>query len=97
MQSTCSDCKNKKSRFKKKKQVAKGIRKKKLNCKFIRINTSRIHTFISTSNKNKIKKLKLQLANLNVQNNDDNDDNDNNNNNNNKIKKYCLIFYRYTL
>ena len=41
---------------------------KKLNCKFIRINTSRenydadykasrMHTFISNSNKNKIKKL----------------------------------------
>ena len=67
---------------------------KKLNCKFIRINTSRIHTFISNSNKNKIKKLKFQLANLSVQNNDDID---NDNNNNNKIKKYCLIFYRYTL
>ena len=103
--------KNKKSRFVKE-QDAKSIRKK-LNCKFIRINTSRknydadykasrIHTFISNSNKSKIKeledeikKLKLQWANPNVQNNDDNDnDNDNdNNNNNNKIKKYC----RYTL
>ena len=66
---------------------------KKLNCKLIRFNT-RIHTFISNSNKNKIKKLKFQLANLSVQNNDDID---NDNNNNNKIKKYCLIFYRYTL
>ena len=58
--------KNNKSRFVKE-QDAKGIRKK-LNCKFIRINTSRenydadykasrMHTFISNSNKNKIKKL----------------------------------------
>ena len=70
---------------------------KKLNCKFIRINISRIHMLIGNSNKNKIKKLKLQLANLSVQNNNDNDDNDNNNNNNNEIKKYCLIFYWYTL
>ena len=26
-----------------------------------------------------------------------NNNNDNHNNHNNKIKKYCLIFYRYTL
>ena len=95
MQSTCSDCKNKKSQFVKK-QDAKGIRKT-LNCKFIRTNissenydadykASRIHTFISNCNKNKmkeledkIKKLKLQLANPNVQNNDDNDNGNDNN------------------
>ena len=79
MQSTCSDCENKKSRFVKKNKMQKAL-EKKLNCKFIRINTSRIHTFISNPNKNKTKKLKLQLANVSVQNNDDND-----NNNNNKI------------
>ena len=70
MQSTCSDCKNKKPWFVKK-QDAKGIRKK-LNCKFIRINTSRenydadykasrIHTFISNSNKSKIKELEDEI------------------------------------
>ena len=93
-------CKNKKSRFvkKNKKHKIQETLAKKLNCKFIRINTSRIYTFISNSNKYKIKKLKLQLANLSVQNNDDNYDNDNNDkNNNNKIQKYCLIFYRHTL
>ena len=29
--------------------------------------------------------------------NNNNNNNDNHNNHNNKIKKYCLIFYRYTL
>ena len=91
MQSTYSDCKNKKSRFVKNK-MQKAL-EKNLNCKFINTSkdnydadyeASRIQTFISNFNKNKIKeledeikKLKLQLANLSVQNNDDND-NDNN-------------------
>ena len=62
---------------------------KKLNCKFIRINTSkenydadyeanRIQTFISKFKDKEIKKLKLQLTNQSIQNNDDNDDNDDN-------------------
>ena len=53
---------------------------KKLNCKFIRINTSkenydadyeasRIQTFISNFNKNKIKELEDKIKNLNVKNN----------------------------
>ena len=82
MQAQCTDYK--------KKQHTKGIIKKKLNCKFIRINTSRknynpdyeasrIHTNKIKELEDKFKKLKLQLANLSVQNNDDNDnDNDNN-------------------
>ena len=52
----------------------------KLNCKFIRINTSRenydadyeasrIQTFISNFNKNKIKELEDKIKNLNVENN----------------------------
>ena len=53
---------------------------KKLNCKFIRINTSkenydadyeasRIQTFISNFNKNKIKELEDKINNLGVKNN----------------------------
>ena len=64
--------------FEKKRQEAL---EKKLNCTFIRINTSkqnfdvdyeasRIQTFISQFKDNKIEKLKLQLANLGVKNNE---------------------------
>ena len=53
---------------------------KKLNCKFIRINTSkenydadyeasRIQTFISNFNKNKIKELEDKIKNMRVKNN----------------------------
>ena len=89
MQSTYSDCKNKKSRFVKNK-MQKAL-EKELNCKFIRINTrrksynadyeaSRIHTNKIKELEDEIKKLKLQLANSSVQNNYDNDnDNDNDN------------------
>ena len=53
---------------------------KKLNCEFIRINTSRenydadyeasrIQTFISNFNKNKIKELEDKIKNLSVENN----------------------------
>ena len=35
---------------------------KKLNCKFIRIDTSRIHTFISNSNKKQNKKNKASIS-----------------------------------
>ena len=54
--------------------------RKKLNCTFIRINTSkenydadyearRIQTFISNFNKNKIKELEDKIKNLSVENN----------------------------
>ena len=70
--------KNNKSRFVKE-QDAKGIRKK-LNCKFIRINTSRenydadykasrIQTFFSNFNKNKIKEPENKIKNFRVENN----------------------------
>ena len=93
-QSTCSDCKNKKSRFVKKKNKTKKALEKNLTVNLLELilvekimmQASKIHTFISNSNKNKIKKLKLQLTNLSVQNNDDNDNINNNNNNNNKIE-----------
>ena len=63
--------------MKKKRQEAL---EKKLNCTFIRINTSRenydadyeasrIQTFISNFNKNKIKKLEDKIKNLSVKNN----------------------------
>ena len=86
MQSTCSDCKNKKSRFVKNK-MQKAL-EKELNCKCIRINTrrksynadyeaTRIHTNKIKKLEDEIKKLKLQLTNSSVQNNYDNDnDND---------------------
>ena len=58
--------------FEKKKKKDKRHQKKKLNCEFIRINTSRenydasyeasrIQTFISNSNKNKIKELEDEI------------------------------------
>ena len=87
MQLTCSDCKNKKSRFVKNK-MQKAL-EKELNCKFIRINTrrksynadyeaTRIHMNKIKKLEDEIKKLKLQLTNSSVQNNYDNDnDNDN--------------------
>ena len=63
--------------LKKKRQEAL---EKKLNCTFIRINTSkenydadyeasRIQTFISNFNKNKIKELEDKIKNLSVENN----------------------------
>ena len=70
---------------------------KKLNCKFVRINTSRgnydadyeasrIQTFISNSNKNKIKELEDEIKKLKPQlanlSVQNNDDNDNDNDNN---------------
>ena len=94
MQSTCSNCKNKKSRFVKKNKMQKAL-EKKLNCKFIRINTSkenydadyeasRIQTFISNFNKNKIKELEDEIKKLKLQlanlSVQNNDDNDNDNN-----------------
>ena len=96
MQSTCSNCKNKNSRFVKKNKMQKAL-EKKLNCKFIRINTSkenydadyeasRIQTFISNFNKNKIKELEDEIKKWKPQlanpsvQNNDNNDNDNDNN-----------------
>ena len=70
---------------------------KKLNCKFVRINTSRenydadyeasrIQTFISNSNKNKIKELEDEIKKLKPQlanlSVQNNDDNGNDNDNN---------------
>ena len=70
---------------------------KKLNCKFVRINTSRenydadyeasrIQTFISNSNKNKIKELEDEMKKLKPQlanlSVQNNDDNGNDNDNN---------------
>ena len=70
---------------------------KKLNCKFVRINTSRenydadyeasrIQTFISNSNKNKIKELEDEIKKLKPQlanlRVQNNDDNGNDNDNN---------------
>ena len=62
------------------KKKRKEALEKKLNCKFIRINTSRenydpdyeasrIQTFISNFNKNKIKELEDKIKNLSVENN----------------------------
>ena len=62
-----------------KKKIKEAL-EKKLNCKFIRINTSRenydpdyeasrIQTFISNFNKNKIKELEDKIKNLSVENN----------------------------
>ena len=96
MQSTCSDCKNKKSRFTKKRTRCKSHQKKNLTVNLLELILVEYIRLLVILIKNKIKKIKLQLANLSVQNNDDNNNN-NNNNNNNKIEKYCLIFYRYTL
>ena len=74
------------------KKKAEGIRKK-LNCQFIRINTSkenydvsyeasRIQTFISNFNKNKIKELKGEIKKLKLQLANPSINNNNNNNNN---------------
>ena len=77
---------------KKKKKKDKRHQKKKLNCEFIRINTSRenydasyeasrIQTFINNSNKNKITELEDEIKKLRLQLTNqsvqNNDDNDN--------------------
>ena len=82
----------------KKKKRQKAL-EKKLNCEFIRINTSkenydvsyeasRIQTFISNFNKNKIKELEDEIKKLKLQlanpSVKNNDNNDNDNDNNNK-------------
>ena len=93
MQSTCSDCKNKRLRFVKKSNMQKAL-EKNLTVNLLELILVEYICLLVVLIKTNLKKLKLQLANLIVQNNDDNDNNDNNNN---KIKKYCLMFYRYTL
>ena len=81
--------------------------KKKLNCEFIRINTSRknydasyeasrIQTFICNSNKNKLKKLEDEFKKFRLQSPNlsvENNDNDlNKNNTNNKYRLIIKIF-----